>query len=220
MPEKEARPTQEFVEIDRVENGVLILKNRALRQILLVSGVNFDLKSEEEQNLIIGAYQTLLNGLRFSFQIFVHSRRINIESYLAKLEARQGEEPSELLRNQITEYVQFIRSFVSQNPIMTKSFFVVVPFDPIVIPGAESKAGKKLFGLFKRSAPQDDVEAKNHAMRENRGQLSQRVSQIVAAIAQIGLRAVPLEDAEVVELFYNLYNPESKEKKGGEYLKI
>ena len=96
---------------------------------------------------------------------------------------------------------------------MTKSFFVVVPFDPIVIPGSETKTGKRLFGLFRKSSAEGNTEAKQHELQENMRQLSQRVSQVVAAISQIGLRAVPLQNEEVIELFYNLYNPEAQEKK-------
>ena len=214
MAEKETLPTQEFVEIDRVEDGVVVLKNGSLRRILIVSGVNFDLKSEEEQNIIIAAYQNMLNSLRFSIQFFVHSRRLNIESYLASFGARANEEQNELLRNQINEYVQFVKSFVGQNPIMTKTFFSVVPFDPLILPGAITSAGKKLFGFFKKAAPpEEDGELKRRNFKENVDQLDQRVSQVVSGLTQIGLRAIPLENDEVMDLFYNLYNPESVEKK-------
>lgn len=210
---REARPTQEFVEIDRVQGGVIFLKNGALRRILLVAGVNFDLKSEEEQRVIIAAYQNLLNSLKFSLQFFVHSRRINIESYLARLEERSPLETNELLRSQITEYVSFIKSFVGQNPIMTKNFFVVVPFDPIILPPMNASFFSRLFGFGGQSAIAADAETKKRRDDDNVDQLAQRVSQVIAGLAEIGLRAVPLGNEEVVELFYNLYNPESQERK-------
>lgn len=215
MAQQEARPTQELVDIDYVKNGVVVLKNGALRQILLVSGINLDLKSEEEQGLIMNAFQNFLNSLHFSVQFFVHSRRLNIASYLATLERRRGEETNELLQNQIDEYVQFIKGFVGNNPIMDKNFFVTVPFDPIRIPGAETATGKKFFGLFsgKKAASEPSVE-REHIERENMSQLAQRVDQVSAGLAQIGLRIVALQNEEVLDLFYNLYNPESIEKKG------
>ncbi len=216
MPQEEARPTQEFVDIESVENGVIVLKNGSLRRILIVSGINFDLKSEDEQKVIIAAYQNLLNSLKFSLQIFIHSRRVNLDAYLAKLEGRVPDEPNELLRSQITEYISFVKSFVGKNPIMTKAFFVVVPFDPILLPGAAKAAGggiMRLFGRGRKAQPEAG-EAKRHLLSQNIEQLDQRATAIIAALAQTGLRAVPLENEEVVELFYNLYNPESVERKG------
>lgn len=215
MPEP-INPTQEFVEIDSVQNGAIILKNGSLRQILLVSGINFDLKSEEEKTLILNSYQNLINSLKFSLQIFVHSRRVNTDSYLQKIQALSESEPNELLKNQITEYVAFIKSFVGENKIMTKAFFIVVPFDPIIIPQAVSGAKRGIFGLFGRRgpAPEEQESQKQHILAQNIEQLSQRTSQVIGTLSQVGLRAVPLDNEEVVELFYNLYNPESVERKG------
>lgn len=215
MPKEEARPTQELVDIDYMKNGVVVLKNGTLRRILLVSGINLDLKSEDEQQLIMNAYQNFLNSLHFSLQIFVHSRRLNIESYLQTLGKRRAEETNELLQNQIDEYVQFIRGFVGNNPIMDKNFFVVVPFDPIRIPGAETATAKKFLGLFggKKTAATPSEE-REHAERVAMEQLGQRVEQVMAGLTQIGLRIAPLQNEEVLDLFYNLYNPEAVERKG------
>ncbi|MBI2406600.1 MAG: hypothetical protein HYV25_03415 [Candidatus Harrisonbacteria bacterium] len=215
MADKEARPTQELVAIDRVEDGVLFLKNGSLRQILIVSGINLDLKSEDEQQLVIGAYQNFLNSLHFSVQLFVHSRRLNIETYLEKLAGRKSEEQSELLQNQIDEYIQFIRGFVGNNPIMDKNFFIIVPFDPVKIPGAETATGKKFFGLFGATkAAGAPGEERAHAEREHIAQLAQRAEQVSAGLMQMGLRVAPLRNEEVLDLFYNLYNPEAVERKG------
>lgn len=215
MPNNEARPTQELVDIDYVKNGVVALKNGALRQILLVSGINLDLKSEEEQGLIMNAFQNFLNSLHFSVQFFIHSRRLNIASYLQTLERRRGEEKNELLQNQIDEYAQFIKGFVGNNPIMDKNFFVIVPFDPIRIPGAETATGKKFFGIFggKKAATEPTLQ-REHAERENASQLAQRVDQVAAGLSQIGLRVAALQNEEVLDLFYNLYNPEAVERRG------
>ncbi len=210
MPTNEARPTQEFVDIKSIDRGVITLKSGALRQILIVSGINFDLKSEEEQQVILSAYQSLLNSLHFSLQFFLHSRRLNIETYLGNLQGRLAAEKNELLRNQISEYIEFIKAFVEKNPIMTKTFFIVVPFDPVVIPGAE---GGSFFGFFGAAKTPTEYPEETHAQKEHREQLTQRVNQVTTNLMQIGLRAVPLQDDEIVELFYNLYNPESKERK-------
>lgn len=207
----ESAPTQQFIEIESIENGVVKLKGGGLRKILLVSGMNFDLKSEEEQGIIIYAFQGFLNSLDFSAQIFIHSRKININSYLQKLKDREDQEPNELLKSQISEYQSFIKSFVSENAIMEKTFFLVIPYDPIQMPKAGSNITDTIKGLLgaKKTA---NTEEKN--TEERMEQLEQRVDQVNGGLNQIGLRAVPINDTELIELFYNLYNPESVERKG------
>ncbi len=210
---KGALPTQQFINAQGVKNGVLILKGGALRQILLVSGLNFDLKSEDEQNAITLSYQNFLNSLNFSLQIFVHSRRVNIEGYLENLTKIEAEESNPLLRTQIGEYREFIRSFTSQNAIMNKSFFVVVPYDPVQLPG--TGAGGVFSGLLGRNSKNAEAEQEEERrFAQQAGQLAQRTEQVVSGLTQIGLRATPLKDDEITELLYNLYNPESIEKKG------
>ncbi len=193
--------TQQFVEVQEVRDGIISLKNGGLRQLLMVNGINFDLKSETEQELITGAYQNLLNALDFSLQFFIHSRRINIEPYLQKLQERQNQETNELLKTQIAEYLEFIKTFVANNAIMDKTFFVVVPYDPMSLP----QTAKGVLGFFKK---------KPAVLTEDPGrnlqQLKQRVDQIMIGLQQIGLRVVPLNSEETLELIYNLYNPQLK----------
>lgn len=211
---KGALPTQQFIEAEGVKNGVLILKGGGLRQILLVSGLNFDLKSEDEQNAITFSYQNFLNSLNFSLQIFVHSRRVNIEGYIENIKKIEAEETNPLLKMQIGEYAEFIKSFTSQNAIMNKTFFVVIPFDPVQLPGAGS--GGLLSGLLGKKGSQSDIAKEEEEKRffQHAGQLAQRSEQVISGLSQIGLRAVALKDEEITELLYNLYNPEAIEKKG------
>lgn len=195
--------TQQFVEIQEVRDGVIFLKNGGLRQLLIVSGVNFDLKSETEQDLMTSTYQNLLNALDFSLQIFIHSRRVNVEPYLQKLQERQSQETNELLKTQIAEYIEFIRAFVTNNAIMDKSFFIVVPYDPMALP----KTAKGVLNFFKKKSaePTEDPQ-------RNLQQLRQRVDQIMIGLQQIGLRVVPLNSEETLELIYNLHNPQLIER--------
>lgn len=208
MPESQA--TQKFIEIDSIENDVVTLKTGGLRKVILVSGVNMELKSEEEQNMVYYAYQDLLNSLDFPLQFIVHSRKLNIEPYLALLESYRGKETNELLRSQILEYKEFIKSFVQQNEIMTKTFFVVVSYDPMAIPTREGLS--KFIPFLKQTSSQAQTQ-KGEARQRSLTQLTQRVDQVIANLAPIGLRAVILNREELIELFYNLYNPESVEKK-------
>lgn len=207
-----SQAAQSIVEIQDIQDGVIIMKNGSLKQILMVTGINFDLKSESEQNLIIDAYQNFINSLDFSVQLLVHTRQLNIEGYLDKLKEVQAKEPSELLKNQIEDYIEFIRSFVQQNAIMDKTFFVVVPYNPTQVSQAAAKGG--VFSFLKKPGAEQQKKSAQQSLTVNLQQLAQRVSQVVVAINQIGLRAVALNTDETLELFYNLYNPEAIEKKG------
>lgn len=203
---KESQSTQQFVDIEEIKDDVIILKNGSLRQVLMVAGINFELKSEEEQNIITYAYQNFLNTLDFSVQFLVHSRKLNIDGYLNKLAERQNQENNELLKNQIGEYIEFIRSFVEQNAVMAKTFFAIVPYDPIQIP----TGGKKFLKMFKLGKKLQPVE---QSWEQKIQQLNHRTDQTINGLTQIGLRAVPLNTEELIELFYNLYNPSAVEKK-------
>ncbi len=211
---QESLPTQDFIGIQSIEDGVIKLKSGALRKVLLVSGINFSLKSEEEQGIITYAFQGFLNSLNFSVQIFIHSRKLNIDEYIEKFGERERQETNQLLKNLIVEYREFIRSFVSQNAIMQKTFFVVVPYDPLNLPKAGLDIADAMLGWFKsKTAP---TETKSEGTSEAMEQLDQRVDRVVGGLNQIGLRAIPLHTDELLELFYNLYNPTSIEKKGME----
>lgn len=201
--------TQQFVDIAEIKNGAIILKNGGLRKILMVGGTNFDLKSEEEQASILHAYQVFLNSLDFSMQFIIHSRKINIDNYLNNLAERQLGEKNDLLREQISEYSDFIRSFVANNEIMAKTFFAVVPYDPIVMPEGPKKILENLPIVGKKPTVKEDQKS----LEEKFVQLEQRVEQVVSGLSMTGLRVVALNDEELIELFYNLYNPQAVEKK-------
>lgn len=208
--QKISLPTQQFLEIESIDNDLVKLRSGGLRKILLVSGINFELKSEEEQSVILYAFQGLINSLDFSAQFFIHSRKLNIEDYLEKLTQKEYEEPNELLKNQITEYKEFIKTFVSQNAIMEKNFFVVIPYDPVQIPKAGMAVTDKIKNIFGFKAAPVAIEKTSQEKTE---QLNQRVDEITSGLNQVGLRAVPLNNKELKELFFNLYNPETTEKK-------
>lgn len=204
-------PSQQFVTIKEIRDGVLYLKNGGLRRILMVNGINFDLKSDTEQNIILSSFQNFLNGLDFPIQFFIHSRKINIEEYAEKILERKKEETNELLKIQIDDYVSFIRSFVTDNDIIDKSFFIVVSYET----SAAAMAAKKgLFDFlpFGKTDVNQTQKAEMNSQKDLQ-QLNERVDQVVKGLNTIGLRAIPLEDEPLIELFYNLYNPQIVEKK-------
>ena len=141
-------PSQQFLEFKQIRNGVVILKNKALRGILMVSSVNFDLKSEEEQKAVIYQFQSFLNSLDFSCQIIVQSRALNITGYFETLKELAEKEENELLKIQIIEYRKFIKSLLKEGAIMRKQFFVIVPFTLSEMAGA---GGGMLKGFFKKN---------------------------------------------------------------------
>ena len=122
--------TQEFVPIKEVRDGIVILKDGGMRAILLCSSLNFALKSEDERNAILLQFQDFLNSLDFSIEILVQSRKLDIRPYLALLEDRETKQENNLLKIQVREYIEFIKNFTESTNIITKHFFIVVPYSP------------------------------------------------------------------------------------------
>lgn len=206
----------DLVDIKEIKENTVIVNDGSLRQIVMVGGVNFSLKSDTEQNIIIQAYQTFLNSIDFPLQIVIHSRKVNIEKYIASLAERRQAETSPILQNQIDEYIKFVQGFVQQNAIMEKTFLVVVSFFPLSgIPSVQKVSGMIPFlGKKKSSAEAEAQRAEEEAkmFKENLAQLSQRVAQVTAGLLNIGLEATVLDDEQLVELFYNFYNPQTIER--------
>ena len=203
-----ARSAQEFVPIKEVRNGVIILKDGGLRAVLIASSINLSLKSSDEQVAIINQFQSFLNGLDFQTQIVMQSRRLDIRPYLLMLESRLKEQVEPLLKIQTKEYIDFIRSFTDEVNIMTKTFFVVVPYSSTIIKSSNGM----LDGLIGGGAPKKQIEDTKKAIdlasfEEKRSQLDQRVGVIINGLNGIGIRSSQLQTEEVVELFYKTFNP-------------
>jgi hypothetical protein len=194
-----SKPAQDFVPVEEVRSGVIILKNGGYRAVLMCSSLNFGLKGADEQQAIIGGFQNFLNTLDFPIQIVIHSRKTDIRPYLALLEERMSSQTTELLRIQLREYIAFIRNFIEGSDIMTKTFYVVVPFGGAAIKTINT--GLSFFGGGKKA---DSVE--DRTFEESRVQLEQRMALVTAGLASCGLRAVPLNTEELIELLYRSFN--------------
>ena len=205
MAIKNSKPTQEFVPIQEVRDGVIVMRDGSMRVILLASSVNFALKSQDEQAAITFQFQNFLNSLDFSMQIFLQSRRLDIRPYLALLADRQKQQINDLMRIQIREYSNFIKSFTENVEIMTKNFFVVVPYVPLKI---DFTKGNGAFGNSKKNTGQE----KTDGFEEARIQIDQRVSIVSGGLSRCGIRTVVLGTEEVVEVFYKLFNPGDMDK--------
>ena len=203
-----SKATQEFVPIQEVRDGIVVLKDGTMRGIVLTSSLNFSLKSDDERNAIILQFQDFLNSLDFPVQISIESRRLDIRPYIALLEDRYKEQINDLMKIQTREYIEFIKKFTETTNIMTKSFFVVVPYDPAIVDikgGVTSK-------LFSRKTTSEQLEAKKAGFEENRTQLEQRVSVVEQGLSRCGIRVIRLGTEEVIELFYKIFNPGDTEK--------
>jgi hypothetical protein len=192
--------TQDFVPVKEVRNGIIILKEDGYRAVMMCSSVNFSLKSEDEQTAVIGGFQSFLNTLDFSVEIVVHSRKMDIRPYIGLLEERLDAQQSELMRIQLREYIQFIKGFMDSADIMTKLFYVVVPYTPAlsqqVVQSLSLPGRKRASGA---GGMTDNFE-------EDRIQLEQRMSLVAAGLQSAGIRAVPLTTEETIELLYRSFN--------------
>ena len=204
-----AKATQEFVPIKEVRDGVIVLKDGSLRQVVLATSTNLFLKSSDEQRATIYQFQSFLNTLDFPTQISVQSRRLDIRPYLLVLEERMNLQSEPLLKLQTREYIEFVRNFTEQVAIMTKSFFVVVPFTQITIRADTGILGK----IFGRKNSREMEKALQLDFEEKRSQLEQRVSVVQEGLARCGIKSAPLGTEEVVEVFYKVFNPGEMEGK-------
>ncbi|OHB00439.1 MAG: hypothetical protein A3E94_00465 [Candidatus Zambryskibacteria bacterium RIFCSPHIGHO2_12_FULL_44_12b] len=201
-----AKPTQDFVPIEEIRDGIILLKDGGMRAIILASSLNFSLKSEDEKTAIIMQFQDFLNSLDFSIQIFVQSRKLDIRPYLALLENQKKNQVNDLMKIQIQEYMDFVKKFTESTNIMTKSFFVVVPYSPGVLQTKENPI--KRFMPAKQSAPTN----KEENFEENRSQLEQRLAVVEQGLMRCGVRTARLGTEEIIELFYKTFNPGETEK--------
>ena len=200
--------TQNFVPIQEIRDGVIILKNGGMRAVILASSLNFALKSSDEQNSIMMQFQNFLNSLDFSIQICIQSKKLDIRPYIALLEGQYKEQLSELMKIQVREYIEFIRTFVESTNIMSKSFFVVIPYDPPLMTGSKNPLANML-PKGKKGSAAENIDDK---FQEYRSQLEQRVSVVEQGLVRCGVRSAELGTEEVVELFYKIFNPGETEK--------
>jgi len=207
-----SKASQDFVKIKEIRDGIVVLKDGGLRAVLMASSINFALKSEDNQQAIISQFQNFLNSLDFSVEIVVQSRRFDIKPYIAILEERAKGQKNELLKLQTREYIGFVKKFTEGTNIMNKTFFIVVAYSPAIVEMHSGSGGittkiKEGFGGGKHTE-----EDKTKSFDEHRTQLEQRVSVVEQGLIRTGVRVAQLGTEEVVDLFYQLFNPGETEK--------
>ena len=194
-------PAQQFVPFREVRGGIMSMKDGGIRALLMCSSINFALKSQDEQHAILEQFQQFLNTLDFSLQIYVQSRELNIQPYLALLRAREPQQDNDLMKVQLREYIGFVENFTKEVDIMTKSFFVVIPYAPATI---NIKGGR---GNIWRKKSTNDAVVEQTRFEEDRTQIEQRIAVVEQGLNRLGIRTVLLGTNEVIELFYHLFNP-------------
>ncbi|MDO8657584.1 MAG: TraC family protein [Candidatus Levybacteria bacterium] len=171
------------IRIKEVKDGILILPGNKYRAILETSAVNFELKSEDEQDVLIDNFQNFLNSLPSSLQILIRVREVDIDKYLEEFAKSQSEETEEIYKEQVENYCGFIKDLVSGNKILSRRFYVVIPYEPV-----------------------DQTSAKDFYLIKEQMQLS--IDIITKGLEKLGMKTRELDSLEILELFYHFYNPD------------
>lgn len=198
---------QKYLDIQEIKDDCVVLKDGSLRGILLVSSVNFALKSDEEQRAIVQSYVNFLNALEFPVQIVIQSRKLNISSYVERLKGAYEKQENDLLKMQTAEYINYVQELVEMGEIMSKRFYIVVPYSPL------SDETKGFFSRFKETLSAALVlKLKKELFNKYRAELFKRVDNVSISLSSMGLKSVLLDTQSLIELFYNTYNPEVSEQ--------
>jgi len=197
--------TQFYLRIGEIHDQTVVLKSGGLRAVLEVESVNVNLKSEDEQTALAVSYQNFLNSLEFPIQTVVRSKKLDISNYLSKLKTAGKNQKNELLKNQIAEYSEYVRRLVEFADIMEKSFYVVVPYDP---PRAKTVTSLQDFWNFIHPGDSSSAfEKRKKEFVEFKKKLEQNVEQIKSGLENCGLKSRRFTTAELIQLFYKIYNP-------------
>ncbi len=190
------------MDIAEIKEDVVVMKDGSLRAVLATTALNMDLKSEEEQQAIIYNFQQFLTTFDFSFQIVVSSRKFNINPYVSQLKKRIRLEENILLKNQIKDYIDFIEELVNLSDIMAKMFYIVIPFYVV-----DLKQKNFLDKVVSMTSKRKKLYQDHESFETYKNQLFQRVEQVNSYLASMGLSGVLLQTEELIELYYNSYNP-------------
>lgn len=196
--------TQQYLDIAEIKDGTVVMKDGTLRAVLLVSSINFALKSEDEQNAVIGAYVRFLNNLSFTLQIVIQSRELDIDNYIQYLRSKEKEQTNKLLKVQTADYIEYIKELTSLGKIMNKRFYIVVPYDPL------TDKHKSFFNLIGEAMrPATVIKLKDKTFRKYQEMLERRVESVMNGLESMGMAVVRLDTQSLIELYYKTYNPET-----------
>ena len=195
--------TQQYLDIAEIRDDMVLMKDGTVRAVLLVSSINFALKSGDEQEAIIQAYMSFLNGLEYPIQIVIQSRKMNIDAYMNRLNEQQKKTTNDLLRAQIADYRTFVNELVELGQIMQKRFYLVLPYDPI------TNKRKNFFArLSEALSPTAAAKLNQTQIADRVEQLSRRAEMISGELSSMGLGSARLDTQALIQLYYEVYNPD------------
>jgi hypothetical protein len=198
--------TQQYLDIAEIRDNLVVMRDGTIRAVLLVSSINFALKSEQEQNAIVSSYVGFLNNINFPVQIVIQSRKLSIEGYVNQLKQKEKEQVNELLKMQTKEYIQYVEELVSIGDIMNKSFYITIPYNPL------SDKHKSFFSsITEILRPATLVKMKGKRFERYKGEIARRTESIISSLASAGLKTVQIDTQGLIELFYGVYNPSTSE---------
>jgi hypothetical protein len=201
---KVAVSTQQYLDIAEIKENTVVMRDGTLRAVLNVSSINFALKSEDEQNAVIASYVSFLNNIDSMIQIVIQSRELNIAGYLEYLAKKEKEQTNKLLKLQTGEYMNYIKELISIGKIMNKRFYVVVSYSAI------SDKRKNFFAsLAEAFKPATSLKLKDAKFVKYKESLDRRVDSISGSLSSLGVDVKQLSTQELIELYYNTYNPET-----------
>jgi len=199
-------PSQKFLDVAEIRDDIVIMRDGTLRVILLVSSINFSLKSVDEQNAIVQAYMQFLNGLDYPIQVVIQSRRMNIDHYMQQLDESEKTITNDLLIRQIRDYRDFVKQLVHLGDIMQKRFYVVVPLNPATDKGTVQRGFvQRITEIFSPTIVGKLTEERFQKLKFD---LSLRVNQITGGLSSMSLNAAQLDTQSLIEMLYTVYNPE------------
>ena len=210
-PRNNANSTQNSLQIAEIRDGIVIMNDGSFRSVVMVKSVNFDLMSQQEQEAVEYSYQSFLNSLYFPVQIFIRSQKIDLQPYIEKLDKIRTEHDNMLLALLMEDYIGYIDALSQQTNIMDKRFYVVIPFFPIAdVTKALTQSKSFVSGLVGMFNNKEQHVVINEAELENaKTELRNRVQSVLSGLQQAGIQGLPLDTQELIELYYDTYNPDT-----------
>ncbi len=203
--------TQNTLQIAEIRDGIVIMNDGSFRSVVMVKSVNFDLMSQQEQEAVEYSYQGFLNSLYFPVQIFIRSQRVDLQPYIAKLDKIRSEHDNMLLAMLMEDYIGYIAQLSLQTNIMDKKFYIVIPYQPRVdVQRALTQSKNFLTGVMGLFNTKEQHVVINEAdLEKAKNELRNRVQAVMQGLAQCNIQALPLDTQELIELYYDTYNPDT-----------
>jgi hypothetical protein len=210
-PRTNANSTQNSLQIAEIRDGIVIMNDGSFRSVVMVKSVNFDLMSPQEQEAVEYAYQGFLNSLYFPIQIFIRSQKIDLQPYIEKLDKIRTEHDNMLLALLMEDYIGYIDALSQQTNIMDKHFYIVIPYFPVADVQKALTQSKNFFsGVASIFSSKEQHVTINEAVLENaKTELRNRVQSVLSGLLQASIQGLPLDTQELIELYYDTYNPDT-----------